>query len=100
MITPSVLDFKHQDYFICGNTFRCVWAVREYPTSTEDQAILRELGEMDGVTLRIFVRPVSEYEENKIIEESERRNRHKKNNANGMKQNILFRQDRPGRNVH
>lgn len=93
MITPSVLDFKHQDYFICGNTFRCVWAVREYPTSTEDQAILRELGEMDGVTLRIFVRPVSEYEENKIIEKSERRNRHKKNNANGMKQNIEAEED-------
>ncbi|TQI68571.1 type IV secretory pathway VirB4 component [Clostridium sp. KNHs216] len=93
MITPSVLDFKHQDYYVCGNTFRCVWAIREYPTSTEDQAILRELGEMDGVTLRIFVRPVSEYEENKIIEKSERRNRHKKNNANGMKQNIEAEED-------
>ena len=93
MITPSVLDFKHQDYYICGNTFRCVWAVREYPTSTEDYAILRELGEMDGVTLRLFVRPVTEFEENKIIEKSERRNRHKKSNANGIQQAIEAEED-------
>ena len=93
MITPSVLDFKHQDYFICGNTFRCVWAVREYPTSTEDYAILRELGEMDGVTLRVFVRPVTEFEENKIIEKSERRNRHKKSNARGIQQAVEAEDD-------
>ena len=27
---PSVVKF-YADYFICGNTFRCVWALREYP---------------------------------------------------------------------
>lgn len=31
MISPSVVKFN-TDYFICGNTFRCVWALREYPT--------------------------------------------------------------------
>jgi hypothetical protein len=31
MISPSVIKF-FTDYFICGNTFRCVWALREYPT--------------------------------------------------------------------
>ena len=31
MIAPSVVKFE-SDYFICGNTFRCVWALREYPT--------------------------------------------------------------------
>ena len=39
MIAPSVIKFN-TDHFICGNTFRCVWALREYPTSTEEQAIL------------------------------------------------------------
>ena len=31
MIAPSVVKFE-PDHFICGNTFRCVWALREYPT--------------------------------------------------------------------
>lgn len=31
MIAPSVVQFN-PDHFICGNTFRCVWALREYPT--------------------------------------------------------------------
>ncbi|WP_164919024.1 MULTISPECIES: hypothetical protein [Acutalibacteraceae] len=31
MISLSVIKF-FTDYFICGNTFRCVWALREYPT--------------------------------------------------------------------
>ena len=55
MIAPSTIKF-YTDYFICGNTFRCVWALREYPTSTSDQALLRYLGEKDGVTLRIYIR--------------------------------------------
>lgn len=48
MVAPSVIDFK-VDHYLCGNTCRCVWALREYPTSTDEQAILRHLGEMDGV---------------------------------------------------
>ena len=31
MIALSVIKFN-TDHFICGNTFRCVWALREYPT--------------------------------------------------------------------
>lgn len=33
MIAPSIIKFN-TDHFICGNTYRCVWALREYPTST------------------------------------------------------------------
>ena len=43
MIAPSVVKFN-PDHFICGNTFRCVWALREYPTQTDEQALLRHLG--------------------------------------------------------
>ena len=66
MIAPSVVKF-FPDHFICGNTYRCVWALREYPTSTEEQAILKHLGEKNGVTLRIYTRQVSPTEEKKII---------------------------------
>ena len=55
MIAPSIIKFQ-SDHFICGNTYRCVWALREYPTTTEEQAILRHLGEKDGVTLHIYTR--------------------------------------------
>ena len=55
MIAPSVIQF-YTDHYICGNTFRSVWALREYPTATDEQAILRHLGEKDGVTLRIYTK--------------------------------------------
>ena len=45
MIAPSVAKFE-SDYFICGNTFRCVWAQREYPIATDEQVILSCLGEI------------------------------------------------------
>ena len=57
MVSPSIIQFEI-DHYVCGNTYRCVWALREYPTSTEEQAILRNLGEKDGVTLRIYTRQV------------------------------------------
>jgi len=49
MVAPGIIKFS-TDHFICGNTFRSVWALREYPTSTSEQAILKHLGEKDGVT--------------------------------------------------
>ena len=52
MIAPGVIRF-YADYYVCGNSFRSVWALREYPTATDEQAILKHLGDMDGVTLRI-----------------------------------------------
>lgn len=64
MVSPSIIQFEI-DHYVCGNTYRCVWALREYPTSTEEQAILRNLGEKDGVTLRIYTRQVSPAEERK-----------------------------------
>lgn len=74
MIAPSVIKFE-TDHFICGNTFRCVWALREYPTSTDEQAILSHLGEKDGVTLRIYTRHVTPVEERKIISNAANKNR-------------------------
>lgn len=88
MIAPSVLDFKHPNYFVCGNTFRSVWAIREYPAETDQQAILRDLGEKSGVTLHIYLRPVSPAEEDRIIRAAERRNHHKLLNARDKKDKV------------
>lgn len=88
MIAPSVIKFE-TDHFICGNTFRCVWALREYPTSTDEQAILSHLGEKDGVTLRIYTRHVTPMEEKKIISNAANKNRMDRSNMNDLQQTVL-----------
>lgn len=88
MIAPSIVKFN-TDHFICGNTFRCVWALREYPTATNEQAILSHLGEKDGVTLRIYTRHVTAVEEKKIISNAANKNRMDRNNSNDLQQNVL-----------
>lgn len=88
MIAPSVIKFN-TDHFICGNTFRCVWALREYPTATDEQAILRHLGEKDGITLRIYTRHVTPVEEKKIISNAANKNRMNKSNTNDLQQTVL-----------
>ena len=88
MIAPSVVKFN-TDHFICGNTYRCVWALREYPTATEEQAILRHLGEKDGVTLRIYTRHVTPVEEKKIISNAANKNRLSKSNTNDLQQTVM-----------
>ena len=88
MIAPSVMKFE-TDYFICGNTFRCVWALREYPTATDEQAILSHLGEKDGVTLRIYTRQVTAIEEKKIISNAANKNRMARSNTSDLQQTVL-----------
>ena len=74
MCAPSALKF-YPDYYICGSSFRSTWVVREYPTDTEEQALLRHLGDRSGVTLRIYTRHVTPAEERKIISNAASRNR-------------------------
>ena len=88
MIAPSVIKFE-TDHFICGNTFRCVWALREYPTATDEQAILSHLGEKDGVTLRIYTRHVTPVEEKKIISNAANKNRMERSSTSDLQQTVL-----------
>ena len=88
MIAPSVIKFE-TDYSVCGYTFRCVWALREYPTATDEQAILSHLGEKDGVTLRIYTRHVTPVEEKKIISNAANKNRMARSNTSDLQQTVL-----------
>ena len=92
MIAPSVVKFN-VDHFICGNTFRCVYALREYPTATNEQAILRHLGEKDGVTLRIYTRQVTANEEKTIIHNAANKNKMNTLNNNNMQNNITAQEN-------
>ena len=87
MIAPGVIRFNTDNY-LCGNTFRCVWALREYPAATEDQAILRHLGEKDGVTLHIYTRIVDAMEEDRIIQNATNKNKMNRANTNDTKQMV------------
>lgn len=87
MISPSVLQF-HTDRYLCGNTYRCVWALREYPTATDEQAILRHLGEKDGVTLRIYIRQVTPAEERRIIHNAANKNRMSRSSTEDLQQTV------------
>ena len=87
MIAPGIIKFN-VDHFICGNTFRCVWVLREYPTSTDEQAILRHLGEKDGVTLCIYTRQVTPGEEKKIIHNAANKNRMDRSSTNNLQQTV------------
>ena len=87
MCAPSVLKF-YPDYYICGSSFRSTWVVREYPTDTEEQALLKHLGDRSGVTLRVYTRHVTPAEERKIISNAASRNRMNRSSGNIQKEII------------
>lgn len=74
MILPSTIKFQ-TDHYMVGDTYRCCWAIREYPPSTDEQAILADLADRSGVTLRIYNRLVDSVEQRKIIQNATRRNK-------------------------
>lgn len=75
-ILPGTIKF-FTDYYIIGDSYRCVWAVREYPPSTEEQAILSQLADRNGVTIRMYNRLVEALEQRKIVQNAMRRNKMK-----------------------
>ncbi len=74
MILPGTIKFL-SDHYIIGDSYRCVWTIREYPPSTEEQAILSQIADRTGVTVRIYHRLVEAQEQRKIIQNATRRNK-------------------------
>ena len=73
-IAPAAVRFN-TDNFILGSAYHCTLALRGYPTSTEELALLGRLGERSGVTLNIYARLVTAAEEDKIIHNATNKNR-------------------------
>lgn len=86
LIAPAAVKFN-TDHYICGSMYRCTLALRSYPATTEELALLRHLGEKSGVTLSIYTRQVTAAEENGILHNAENRNRMVRN-SNSMKQAV------------
>ena len=87
MIAPAAIKFN-TDSYILGGSYHCTLALRGYPTTTEELALLRHLGEKSGVTLRIYTRQVTPAEENAILHNATNKSRMERGNTNDMKQSI------------
>ena len=87
LIAPTAVKFN-TDHYVCGGTYRCTLALRSYPASTEELALLRRLGEKSGVTLHIYNRKVSVAEEDKIIHNAENKNKLDRGSTSSMKQAV------------
>ena len=73
-VAPGTIKFL-ADSYIVGDSYRCAWAIKEYPPSTEEQAILSQLADRNGVTLRIYHRLVEPMEQRQIVNNANRKNR-------------------------
>ena len=87
VIAPGAVRFN-TNHYILGSSFRTVYALRSYPTTTDDQALLRHLGEKSGVTLVIFVRKVDAAEERAIFQNAANKNRMNQANTNDLRATI------------
>ena len=83
---PGIIRF-YTDHYICGNFYKSCWAVTEYPTSTEETAILAHLADRNGVTLRIYNRLVTSMEQRKIFQQAMRKN-HMMTTTNDVNESI------------
>ena len=74
MVVPSAIRFN-VDHFICGDSYRSVWAIREYPPQTSDQALLARFGDKEAVTVHLYTRLVDGVEQRKILQNASRKNK-------------------------
>lgn len=71
-VAPGVIKF-YTDYYILGNTYRCAWVLRELPPVSEDLALLRNLADKGGVSLRIYHSIVGSHEQRQIFDRALRK---------------------------
>ena len=74
MAVPSAIRFN-VDHFNCGDSYRSVWAIREYPPQTSDQALLARFGDKEAVTVHLYTRLVDGVEQRKILQNASRKNK-------------------------
>ncbi|WP_051115626.1 ATP-binding protein [Clostridium pasteurianum] len=73
MVSPSVIKFS-PSYYVFGNTYRRVFAIRNYPLNTDSKALLRKFGEKSNITLKVYCNQMSVAEYENSIESSVNKN--------------------------
>ena len=92
MVAPTAVKF-FTDYAIIGGAYHTFMAVRGYPASTDEPALLRHLGEKSGVNVQVYVRQVTAAEEKQIIQNATNRNRMGRSNSNDLQQAVAAESD-------
>ena len=87
MIAPAAVRFN-TDSSVLGSSCRCTLALRSYPASTGELALLSHLGEKSGVLLHIYIRQVPAAEEDAILHNAQNKNRMDRSSTSNMKQSI------------
>ena len=87
LIAPGAIQFN-TDNFVFGNTYRTVMMLRGYPPTTEEKALLRQLGELEGVTVHLAVRKVSAAEEEAILHAATNKSLMERSNVSNVKQSV------------
>lgn len=73
-ILPSTIKFL-TDHYVVGDSYRCVWAIKEYPPTTEELALFSQLADRNNLTVRLYSRLVDALEQRKIIQNATRKNK-------------------------
>ena len=87
IVAPGAVKFN-TDHYILGNSYRTAFALRGYPTSTEELALLQHLGAKSGVTLSIYARQVTPAEERKILHDATNKNRMSRASTSHLKATV------------
>ena len=87
MIAPAAVKFN-TDHFILGSRYHTAMALKSYPPMTDELALLRGLGDMGGVNLRLTARQVTSAEEDAILHAATNKSRMERSNTNDYKQSV------------
>ena len=87
LIAPTAVKFN-TDHYICGGTYRCTLALRSYPASTEELALLSHICNRAGVTLHLYARQVTAAEEEAIYHKAVNKNRLDRSNQDNLKRSV------------
>ena len=86
-IAPAAAKFN-TDHFILGSRYHTVLSLKSYPPMTDELALLRRIGDMGGVSLRLTARQVTPAEEDAILHAAANKSRMERSNVNDLKQSV------------
>ena len=86
-IAPAAAKFN-TDHFILASRYHTVLSLKSYPPMTDELALLRRIGDMSGVSLRLTARQVTPAEEDAILHAAANKSRMERSNVNDLKQSV------------
>ena len=86
-IAPAAAKFN-TDHFILASRYHTVLSLKSYPPMTDELALLRRIGDIGGVSLRLTARQVTPAEEDAILHAAANKSRMERSNVNDLKQSV------------